>query len=65
MKEIKMPVLVLDDDCMKCGDLDIGMQTKRQVWAGDELVGQEIVVMCSNLEKCERLMKRLERERKE
>ena len=61
MKEIKMPVLVLDDDCMKCEDLDIGSQTKRQIWAEDQCISQEVVVMCSNLKKCERLMKRMER----
>ena len=61
MKEIMMPVLVMDDDCMKCEDLDIESSARTRIYAGYECVNQDVIVKCSSVYKCERLKKRMEK----
>lgn len=60
MKEISFPVLVLDDDCRLCEELDIISDTRTREYAGDKLVSQDTLVRCSNVYKCMRIQKRLE-----
>lgn len=62
MKEITMPVLVIDEDCRTCEDLDIVSDTKTRMYADEVCISQEIQVRCSNVYKCKRLMKRLKKE---
>ena len=61
MKEIMMPVLVMDDECTKCEDLDIYGEVKGRLYAGEDCVHQEIQIRCRDVYKCKRLMKRLEK----
>ena len=60
MKEINFPVLVLDDDCKTCEELDIMSDTRTRMYADDKCVKQDILVRCSNVYKCMRIRKRLE-----
>ena len=60
MKEINFPVLVLDDDCKTCEELDIVSDTRTRMYAEDKCVYQDILVRCSNVYKCMRTQKRLE-----
>ena len=60
MKEINFPVLVLDDDCKTCEELDIVSDTRTRMYAEDKCVDQDILVRCSNVYKCMRIQKRLE-----
>lgn len=59
MKEINFPVLVMDDDCRTCEDLDIVSDTKMRMYAGDECIIQDIKVRCNNVYKCKRIQERL------
>ena len=59
MKEITFPVLVLDDDCKTCEELDIVSDTRTRMYADDECIEQDILVRCSNVYKCMRIQKRL------
>ena len=59
MKEVMIPVLVMDDDCLKCDDFDIESVVKSRLYADDECVQQEISVRCKDVYKCHRLLKRL------
>ena len=59
MKEIIFPVLVLDDDCKTCEELDIVSNTRTRMYADDECVEQDTLVRCSNVYKCMRIQKRL------
>lgn len=61
MKEIMMPVLVLDDECVKCEDLDIYGEVKGRVYAEADCVHQEIQIRCRDVYKCKRLLKRMEK----
>lgn len=61
MKEIKFPVLVLDDDCRTCEDLDIVSDTKTRLYAEDKCIDQETLVRCSNVYKCMRIQERLKK----
>ena len=61
MKEIRMPVLVLDDDCMTCELFDITSVTKQRMYADDRCVSQEIEIRCDHLKLCEKIRKRLEK----
>ena len=54
MKEITFPVLVLDDECRTCEELDIVSDMER-MYAGDECVLQETLVRCRNVYKCMRI----------
>ena len=63
MQEITFPVLVLDEDCVTCEDLDIVSDTRTRMYAGNECISQDTLVRCSNVWKCQRLMKRLEGEK--
>lgn len=59
MKEITFPVLVLDDDCRICEELDIVSDIRTRMYADDELVSQDTLVRCSNVYKCMRIQERL------
>ena len=61
MKEITFPVLVLDDDCRICEDLDIVSDTKTRMYAEDKCIDQETLVRCSNVYKCMRIQERLKK----
>ena len=61
MKEIMMPVQVLNDDCATCQFIEISSQMANQLWADDRVVNQDIVIRCSNLGMCERLVKEAEK----
>lgn len=61
MKEITFPVLVLDDECRTCEDLDIVSDTKTRMYAGDKCVSQVTLVHCSNVYKCMRIQERLKK----
>ena len=58
MKEIMMPVTVMDEDCWSCEFLDIESCIKRQMWAEEVCIEQELEIRCKDVHKCERLMKR-------
>ena len=55
-----MPVLVLDDDCVKCEFLNIGSEVKARMYADEECVHQEILIKCADVYRCRKLLKRLE-----
>lgn len=61
MKEIAFPVLVLDDDCITCENLNIVSQAKSRLYAGDQCVEQCMMVMCSNVYNCVKIQKRLKK----
>ena len=61
MKEITFPVLVLDDDCRICEDLDIVSDTKTRMYAEDKCIDQETLVRCSNVYKGMRIQERLKK----
>ena len=61
MKEIMMPVLVLDDECRTCDELNIISECKSRIYADNDCIEQEIQIRCSDIYKCERLLKRLEK----
>ena len=61
MKEIRMPVQILDDDCMTCELFNIKSVTKQRMYADDRCVSQEIEIQCDLLKLCEKIKKRLER----
>ena len=63
MKEIMLPVHVIDDDCRTCEELDIVSDVQR-LYAGSECVAQDIHLMCSNMNKCTKIRKRLEEKAK-
>ena len=60
MKEIIFPVLVLDDDCKTCEELDIVSDTRTRMYVEDKCVQQDTLVRCSNVYKCMRIQKRLQ-----
>ena len=59
MKEITFPVLVLDDECRTCEELNIVSDTKTRMYAEDQCISQDTLVRCSNVYKCVRIEKRL------
>ena len=61
MKEINYPVLVLDDDCRTCDELEIISETRARMYANDECVDQDILVRCSNVYKCHHIQERLKK----
>lgn len=61
MKEIMIPVLLLDDDCKLCDELDVISECKCRIYADDDCIEQEITVRCNNIYKCQRMLKRLEK----
>lgn len=65
MKEIMLPVLVLDDDCMQCDELDIDQVTRSRFYAGDECVEQEITISCKHVYRCYKLLKKLQEKNEE
>ena len=60
MKEINFPVLVLNDDCLTCDELDIVSDTGTRMYLGDHCVNQCMRVRCSNVYKCMKIQERLE-----
>lgn len=60
MKEINFPVLVLDDECLTCDELNIVSDTMERMYSGDQCVIQDTLVRCSNVYKCMKIQKRLE-----
>jgi hypothetical protein len=60
MKEINFPVLVLDDECLTCDELDIVSDTRSRMYSEDQCVIQDTLVRCSNVYKCMKIQKRLE-----
>lgn len=63
MKEITFPVLVLDDDCRTCEELDIVSDTRTRMYADNECISQDTLVRCSNVYRCMKIQKRLENRR--
>jgi len=61
MKEVTFPVLVMDDDCRLCEDLDIVSDTRTRMYAGNECIEQDTMVRCSNVYKCTRIQDRLKK----
>ena len=61
VKEINYPVLVLDDDCRTCEELDIVSDTRTRMYAGDECVNQDTLVRCKNVYMCMRIQERLKK----
>lgn len=61
MKEITFPVLVLNDDCRQCEDLDIVSFNKSRIYADNECVTQETQVRCANVYRCKRIQERLQK----
>jgi hypothetical protein len=61
MKEINFPVLVIDDECLTCDELDIVSDTRGRMYSGDQCVHQDTLVRCSNVYKCMKIQKRLEK----
>ena len=61
MKEITFPVLVLDDECRLCEELDIISETKTRMYADGECVSQDTLVRCSNVYRCMRIQERLQK----
>lgn len=61
MKEITFPVLVLEEECRKCEELDIVSDTRTRIYAGDQCVDQDTLVRCSNVYKCMRIQERLKK----
>lgn len=61
MKEIEFPVLVLDDACLTCEDLDIVSDTKTRLYAEGECVDQETLCRCASVYKCARIQERLQK----
>ena len=60
MKEIMFPVLVLDDDCKTCEELDVVSDTRTRYYAEDICVDQDTLIRCSNVYRCMKIQKRLE-----
>ena len=56
-----MPVLVLDEDCRKCEYLDIVSETVSRIYADCECIEQEIRIRCKDMDRCQRLLKRLKK----
>ena len=52
-------MLVLNDECLTCDELDIVSDTKARMYSGDQCVDQDMLVRCSNVYKCMRIQKRL------
>lgn len=63
MKEITYPVLVLDDECRNCEELDIVSDTRTRMYAGDECVDQDTLVRCKNVYQCVKIEERLKRKK--
>ena len=61
MKEITFPVLVLDDECRTCEELDIVSDTRTRMYAEDQCISQDTLVRCSNVYKCVRIQERLKK----
>ena len=61
MKEIMMPVLIMDEDCKTCDELDVISECKMRMYADNDCVDQVIQIRCKDVYKCERLLKRLEK----
>lgn len=58
MKEIMMPVLLLDEGCRTCEFLEIESYIKNQMWSGEVCVNQDIEIRCKDVVKCQRLRER-------
>ena len=66
MKEITFPVLVLDDECRTCEELDIISDTRTRMYAENQCISQDTLVRCNNVYRCMRIQERLmERMRKD
>ena len=61
MKEINMPVMVMDDDCLTCDLFDITSVAKTRLYAEDRCIKQEITIQCEHLKLCEKIRKRIEK----
>ena len=61
MKEINMPVMVMDDDCLTCDLFDITSVAKTRLYADDRCIKQEITIQCVHLKLCEMIRKRMEK----
>ena len=59
MKEITFPVLVLDDECRMCEELNIVSDTPTRMYGDDKCIAQHTLVRCSNVYKCMRIQERL------
>lgn len=61
MKELTFKVLVLDENCKTCEELDIVSDTRTRMYADDQCVKQDTLVRCSNVYKCMRIQERLKK----
>lgn len=61
MKEIMMPVLLMDEECRNCEFIEIQSYIKNQTWAEETCIDQEIELRCEDVRKCERLRRRYNR----
>ena len=61
MKEIMFPVLVLDDECRICEELDIVSDTRTRMYADNYYISQDTLVRCNNVYKCMRIQERLKK----
>ena len=60
LKEILFPVIVLDDDCKTCEELDIVSSCER-LYAGEQCISQDTQVRCRNVYKCMKMLKMLKK----
>jgi hypothetical protein len=61
MKEINMPVMVMDDDRLTCDLFDITSVAKTRLYADDRCIKQDITIQCDHLKLCEKIRKRMEK----
>ena len=60
MKEILFPVIVLDDDCRTCEELDI-VSCVRRLYAGGKCIGNDVQLSCHNVYKCMKMQEMLKK----
>lgn len=61
MKEIMMPVLLMDEECRNCEFIEIQSCIKDQMWAEETCIDQNIELRCKDVKKCERLRRKYNR----
>lgn len=61
MKEIMMPVLLMDEDCRTCEFMELESSIRNQMWAEEMCIAQEVEVRCRDVHKCERLRRKYNR----
>ena len=56
--KVMIPIEVMEEECLKCNDLDIQVNGCNDLWGGQELVSRVLDIQCSHVRLCERLRKR-------